>query len=118
MSRAVRPFVYMLACSAALTLGLLLIKILTSFPAIQYVHLLVNYDFGVIKRALIGAVVGRIRPRVGVLDVYVVGLSAWLPALVTYLALFRRNFGLSRLTFRQLAIRLASPFFFQNVMFS
>src|SRR5262245_17217873 len=86
MRRAVRPFVYMVACSAVLALGLLLIKIFTSFPGIQYVHLLVNYDFGMIKRALVGAVVGLVRPRVGLLDVYVVGLAVWLAALLTYLA--------------------------------
>ena len=118
MRRAVRPFVYMVACSAVLALGLLLIKIFTSFPGIQYVHLLVNYDFGMIKRALVGAVVGLVRPRVGLLDVYVVGLAAWLAALVAYLAVFRRTFGFSERTFPLLAIILSSPFFFKNFMFS
>jgi hypothetical protein len=118
MRRAVRPFVYMVACSAALALGLLLIKIFTSFPGIQYVHLLVNYDFGMIKRALVGAVVGLIRPQVGLIDVYVVGLAAWLAALVTYLAVFRRTFGFSERTFPLLALILSSPFFFKNFMFS
>jgi hypothetical protein len=113
-----RPFVYMVACSAVLALGLLLIKIFTSFPGIQYVHLLVNYDFGMIKRALVGAVVGLVRPRVGLLDVYVVGLAAWLAALVAYLAVFRRTFGFSERTFPLLAIILSSPFFFKNFMFS
>jgi hypothetical protein len=118
MRRAVRPFVYMLACSGAIAVGLLLVKILGSFPRIQYIHLLVNYDFGVIKRALIGAVVGLFRPRVGLLDVYVVGLAAWLAALATYLAVFRRTFGFSERTFPLFAIILSSPFFFKNFMFS
>src|SRR5438093_6596512 len=99
MRCAVRPFAYMVACSAAIAIALLLHKILAAFPGIQYVHLLVNYDFGVIKRALVGAVVGLVRPRVGLLDVYVVGLAAWLAALVTYLAAFRRIFGFSERTF-------------------
>jgi hypothetical protein len=118
MRRAIRPFIAMVACSAALALGLLLIKIFTSFPGIQYVHLLVNYDFGPIKRALIGAVVGLVRPRVGLIDVYVIGIAAWLAALVTYLAVFRRTFGFSERTFPLLAIILSSPFFFKNFMFS
>jgi hypothetical protein len=113
-----RPFVFMLACSAVIVVGLLMVKILASFPGIQYVHLLVNYDFGVIKRALIGAMVSLVRPRVGLVDVYVVGLAAWLAALVAYLAVFRRTFGFSERTFPLLAIVLSSPCFFKNFMFS
>jgi hypothetical protein len=116
--RAVRPFVLMLICSAVIAVGLLVIKITTSFPGIQYTHLLVNYDFGVIKRALVGAVVSLFRPRVGLVDVYVVGLTAWLAALIAYLAVFRRTFGFSERTFPLLAIILSSPVFFKNFMFS
>ena len=116
--RAVRPFVLMLICSAVIVIGLLVIKITTSFPGIQYTHLLVNYDFGVIKRALVGAVVSLFRPKVGLVDVYVVGLTAWLAALIAYLAVFRRTFGFSERTFPLLAIILSSPVFFKNFMFS
>jgi hypothetical protein len=113
-----RPFVGMLVCSAVIAIGLLLIKIFTSFPAIQYVHLLVNYDFGLIKRALIGAIVALVRPRVGLIDVYVIGLSAWLVMLAAYLLAFRRTFGFSERTFPLLALILSSPCFFKNFMFS
>jgi hypothetical protein len=116
--RAVRPFAFMLACSAVIVIGLLVIKITTSFPGIQYVHLLVNYDFGVIKRALIGAIVSLFRPRVGLVDVYVVGLTTWVATLVAYLAVFRKTFGFSERTFPLLVIILSSPFFFKNFMFS
>jgi hypothetical protein len=115
---AVRPFVLMLICSAVIVIGLLVIKITTSFPGIQYTHLLVNYDFGVIKRALVGAVVSLFRPRVGLVDVYVIGLTTWLATLITYLAVFRRTFGFSERTFPLLAIILSSPCFFKNFMFS
>jgi hypothetical protein len=117
-SRAVRPFVFMLACSAAIVIGLLISKIVGSFPRLQYVHLLVNYDFGLIKRALVGAIVSLFRPRVGLVDVYVLGLATWLAALVAYLAVFRKTFGISERTFPLLAIILSSPFFFKNFMFS
>jgi hypothetical protein len=118
-SRAVlRPFVLMLACSAVIVIGLLINKIVTSFPGIQYTHLLVNYDFGLIKRALVGAIVSLFRPRVGLVDVYVVGLTAWLAALIAYLAVFRKTFGFSERTFPLLAIILSSPVFFKNFMFS
>jgi hypothetical protein len=116
--RAVRPFMFMLACSAAIVIGLLIVKLVASFPGIQYVHLLVNYDFGVIKRALVGAIVSLFRPRVGLVDVYVVGLTAWLGALIAYLAVFRRTFGFSERTFPLLAIILSSPVFFKNFMFT
>jgi len=108
----------MLACSAIIVAGLLLHKILASFPGIQYVHLLVNYDFGVIKRGLVGAIVSVFRPRVGLVDVYVVGLTVWLATLVAYLAVFRKTFGFSERTFPLLAIILSSPCFFKNFMFS
>jgi hypothetical protein len=117
-SHGVRPFVLMLVCSAVIVIGLLVIKVTTSFPGIQYTHLLVNYDFGVIKRALVGAVVSLFRTRVGLVDVYVVGLTAWLAALIAYLAVFRRTFGFSERTFPLLAIILSSPVFFKNFMFS
>jgi hypothetical protein len=116
--RATRPFVFMLVCSAVIVIGLLVIKILASFPGMQYVHLLVNYDFGVIKRALVGAIVSVFRPRVGLVDVYVVGMAAWLAALIAYLAVFRKTFGFSERTLPLLAIILSSPFFFKNFMFS
>jgi hypothetical protein len=116
--RALRSFVFMLACSAAIVVGLLINKMLTSFPGIQYTHLLVNYDFGLIKRALIGAIVSLFRPRVGLVDVYVVGLTVWLAALIAYLAVFRKTFGFSERTFPLLAIILSSPVFFKNFMFS
>jgi len=116
--RALMVFAAMLACSAAIVIGLLLVKIFASFPRIQYVHLLVNYDFGLIKRALVGAIVSLFRPRVGVVDVYVIGLAIWLAALAAYLAVFRRTFGFSERTFPLLAMILSSPFFFKNFMFS
>jgi hypothetical protein len=108
----------MLACSTVIVIGLLIIKITTSIPRIQYVHLLVNYDFGLIKRALVGAILSLFRPRVGFVDVYVIGLTAWLAALIAYLAVFRKTFGFSERTFPLLAIILSSPFFFKNFMFS
>src|SRR5262249_41798306 len=79
---------------------------------------LVNYDFGVIKRALIGAIVSVFRPKVGLVDVYGLGLATWLAALIAYLAVFRRTFGFSERTLPLLAIILSSPFFFKNFMFS
>src|SRR5215467_14338138 len=116
--RALRAFAAMLACSAVIVIGLLVSKILFSFPRIQYVHLLVNYDFGLIKRALVGAIVSLFRPRVGLLDVYVIGLAAWLATLATYLLAFRRTFGFSERTFPLLALILSSPCFFKNFMFT
>jgi hypothetical protein len=115
---AVRPFALMLACSAAIVAALLAVKIVASSPRIQYLHLLVTYDFGVIKRALVGALVSLFRPKVGLLDVYLIGLATWLSTLVTYLFVFRKTFGFSERTLPLLAIILGSPFFFKNFMFS
>ena len=115
---AARPFALMLACSAAIVVALLIFKIVGSFPKIQYLHLLVTYDFGVIKRALVGELVSLFRPKVGLLDVYLLGLATWLATLVAYLLVFRKTFGFSERTLPLLAIILGSPFFFKNFMFS
>jgi hypothetical protein len=114
---ALRPFAYMLACSAAIAAALLVVKIF-SIPRIQYIHLLVTYDFGVIKRAMIGELLSFFRPKVGFVDVFVLGVAMWLSTLITYLFVFRKTFGFSERTFPLLAMILCSPFFFKNFMFS
>src|SRR4051794_2389508 len=53
----------MLAVNAAVMLGVALHKI-TLPPYIPYIHLLVDYHFGFIKRGMIGAILGLFTARV------------------------------------------------------
>jgi hypothetical protein len=116
--RAVRPYVAMLICSGLIAAALFVGKLLTHTPSLTYLHFLVTYDFGIIKRALVGEIVSLFQSKVGIIDVYVFGLTAWLIALATYLVVFRRTFTLSRQSLPLLALILGSPFVFKNFMFT
>jgi hypothetical protein len=115
--RAVRPFVWMLACSGVLCLALTYDKYIKVFPLL-YAHFLVSYEFGLIKRGLIGEVASLFLSKVSYHHVVIIGMVAWLTTLGTYLAVFRKTFTFSLRTLPLLAIVLGSPFFFKNFMFS
>src|SRR5881398_1420627 len=83
----------MLAVNAAVMLGVFLYKI-TLPPFVPYIHLLVDYQFGFIKRALIGALVSLFVAKVPVWLVFAIAGAAWLITLGLFVLLFRRTFGL------------------------
>ncbi|MBV9561054.1 MAG: hypothetical protein JOY90_11435 [Bradyrhizobium sp.] len=87
-------------------------------PFVPYIHLLVDYHFGFIKRALIGAVVALFTAKVPVWLVFALGGSVWLLTLALFLVLFRRTFGLDEKSLPLLVLTAGSPFFFKNFMFS
>ncbi|MDU6673675.1 MAG: hypothetical protein E6501_34375, partial [Bradyrhizobium sp.] len=87
----------MLAVNAAVMLGVVLHK-LTLPPYIPYIHLLVDYHHGFIKRALIGAIVGLFTTKVPVWLVFALGGTVWLITFALFVQLFRRTFGLDRTT--------------------
>jgi hypothetical protein len=115
--RAIRPFALMLVCSSVIGLVLFYDKHTKVFPLL-YAHFLVSYEFGIIKRGLVGEIASLFLTKVSYYHVLVVGLTAWMITLATYLAVFRKTFTLSFRTFPLLAFILASPFFFKNFMFS
>src|SRR5258707_11551676 len=86
------PWRVMMAVNAAVALGVLLRKI-TLPPFVPYIHLLVDYHFGFIKRALIGAVVSLFAAKVPVWLVFALAGAAWLVTLGLFIQLFRRTFG-------------------------
>ena len=73
----------MVAVNAAVVVGVLLYKIPRP-PYVPYIHLLVDYHFGFIKRALIGAVVGLFTSKVPVWLVFVLGGATWLVTLALF----------------------------------
>jgi hypothetical protein len=115
--RSARPFALMLACSVAICLVLFYQRLDKVFPLL-YAHFLVSYEFGLIKRGLVGEIASLLVAKVSYHHVVFVGLTLWLITLATYLEAFRRTFTLSIRTFPLLAVILGSPFFFKNFMFS
>jgi hypothetical protein len=109
------PWRLMIALNAAVALGVLLHKI-TLPPFVPYIHLLVNYHFGFIKRALIGAAVSLVFAKVPVWLVFALGGAVWLITLGLFVALFRRTFGFNDRQLPLLVFMAGSPFFFKNFM--
>src|SRR3954453_22289308 len=71
------PWRLMIAVNAAVIIGVFLYKI-TREPYVPYIHLLVDYHFGFIKRALIGATVSLFLAAVPVWFVFALGGAVWL----------------------------------------
>ncbi|MGC2776173.1 MAG: hypothetical protein WA418_11145, partial [Bradyrhizobium sp.] len=107
----------MLAVNAAVMLGVFLHKI-TLPPYIPYIHLLVDYHNGFIKRALIGAVVGLFTTKVPVWLVFALAGSVWLITFALFLQLFRRTFGFDRAQLPLFVFTAGSPFVFKNFLFT
>jgi hypothetical protein len=109
------PWRVMLAVNAAVIVGVFLHKI-TLPPYVPYIHLLVDYHFGFLKRALIGALVGLFTAKVPVWLVFALAGAAWLATLALFIALFRRTFGFSRQHQPLFVFMAGSPFFLKNFM--
>jgi hypothetical protein len=97
--------------------GVFLHKI-TLPPYIPYIHLLVDYHYGFIKRALIGAVVGLFTGKVPVWLVFALAGGVWLITFALFTQLFRRTFGFSRAQLPVFVFTAGSPFVFKNFLFT
>jgi hypothetical protein len=109
------PWRVMLVVNAAVLVGVFLHKI-TLPPFVPYIHLLVDYHFGFLKRALIGAVVALFTAKVPVWLVFALAGTAWLATLGLFIALFRRTFGFSEEHLPLFVFMIGSPFFLKNFM--
>jgi hypothetical protein len=109
------PWRVLLALNAAIMAGVFIHKIQLP-PYVPYIHLLVDYHFGFVKRALIGAVVALFTAKVPVWLVFALGGGVWLITLGLYLRLFQRSFGFSATTLPLLVFTAGSPFFLKNFM--
>ncbi|MDH6259366.1 hypothetical protein M2427_003294 [Bradyrhizobium sp. BR13661] len=115
--RLQNPWRLMLAVNIAVVTGVFIHKILLQ-PYVPYIHLLVTYQFGFIKRALIGAIVGLFTAKVPVWLVFALGGTVWLVTLGLFVQLFRRTFGLDDKSLPLFIFIAGSPFFFKNFMHS
>jgi hypothetical protein len=109
------PWRVMLAVNVAVLAGVFWHKILLA-PFVPYIHLLVDYHFGFIKRALIGAVVSLFTAKVPVWLVFALAGAVWLITLGLFVRLFQRTFGFDDKNLPLFLFMAASPFFFKNFM--
>ncbi len=109
------PWRLMLVVNLAVVIGVFLHKIALP-PYVPYIHLLVDYHFGFIKRALIGAVVALFTAKVPVWLVFALAGGTWLVTLGLFVKLFRRTFGFEEKHLPLFVLIAGSPFFFKNFM--
>ena len=109
------PWRLLIAINAAVIVGVFIHKILLP-PYVPYIHLLVDYRFGFIKRALIGAIVALFASKVPVWLVFALSGAMWLVTLGLFLGLFRRVFGFTDKTLPLFVFMAGSPFFLKNFM--
>ena len=109
------PWRLMLAVNVAVAFGVFLHKIALP-PYIPYIHLLVDYHFGFIRRALIGEIVSLFSSHVAVWLVFVIGGLAWLVTLGLFIRLFQRTFGFDAEHMPLFVLMAGSPFFLKNFM--
>ena len=109
------PWRLMLAVNAAVISGVLIHKILLP-PYVPYIHLLVDYHFGFVKRALIGAIVALFAQKVPVWLVFALGAATWLVTAGLFVKLFRRTFGFDDAHLPLFVFIAGSPFFLKNFM--
>jgi hypothetical protein len=109
------PWRLMLAVNVAVVIGVFLHKMALP-PYVPYIHLLVDYHFGFIKRALIGAVVALFTAKVPVWLVFALAGGVWLATLGLFVQLFRRTFGFDGKHLPLFILIAGSPFFFKNFM--
>ncbi|WBL79028.1 hypothetical protein I3J27_00945 [Bradyrhizobium xenonodulans] len=109
------PWRLLLAINAAVIVGVFVHKIQLP-PYVPYIHLLVDYHFGFIKRALIGAIVALFIDKVPVWLVFALGGVTWLVTLGLYARLFQKTFGFTAKTLPLFVFIGGSPFFLKNFM--
>jgi hypothetical protein len=112
-----KPWPLLLAINAAVIVGVFIHKIWLP-PYIPYIHLLVDYRFGFIKRALIGAIVSLFTAKVPVWLVFALSGTVWLVTLALFVQLFRKTFGFQEKNLPLFIFMAGSPFFFKNFMHS
>jgi hypothetical protein len=109
------PWRVMLAVNVAVMSGVLIHKI-TLPPYVPYIHLLVDYHFGFVKRALIGEIVSLFTEKVPVWLVFALGGAIWVLTAFLFVKLFRRTFGFDDAHMPLFVFTAGSPFFLKNFM--
>ena len=110
-----RPWRWMLALDCIIAPAVLLSTVFLDSPRYPgYMHLLVTYHFGFIRRALVGTVLSAFTDAVPFWYVYALAIVAWIVTLVLFVAVFRKVFGFKPENFPLFVFVIGSPFFFKN----
>ncbi len=109
------PWRLMLAVNAVVFIGVFLHKVSLP-PYVPYIHLLVDYDFGFTKRALIGATVSLFTAKVPVWLVFALAGAVWLVTLGLFVKLFHSAFYFDDKHLPLFILMAGSPFFLKNFM--
>lgn len=84
------------------------------YQYMAYQHLLVDYHFGFIKRALVGAAWSLVFPKVPIWAVYVTGGLVWAVTLALFVLVFRKLYGFSERHLPLFVFTACSPMLFGN----
>lgn len=105
----------MLALDCIITSVVLFYTVFVDSPRYPgYMHLLVTYHFGFVRRALVGTVLSGFTDAVPFWYVYAIAIAAWIVTLVLFVAAFRKVFGFKLENFPLFVFVIGSPFFFKN----
>src|SRR6202167_3091984 len=113
-----RPWRWMLAIDATITVLSFVYQIFFHVPLLEYSQYLTTYHFGFARRALIGSIIALFTDHVPISLVYILGIIIWLITVALFLAAFRKTFGFTQKTFALFVFVIGSPFFFKNFMIS
>jgi hypothetical protein len=110
-----RPWRWMLAADLVIAVAGIVYTVLIDSPRFPgYMHLLVTYHFGFVRRALIGTIISWFTDTVPLWYVYALAIVAWIVALVLFVAAFRKVFGFAEKNVPLFVFLVGSPFFFKN----
>jgi len=114
-SRSNRPWRWMLALDCVIAPAALLHTVFLDSPRYPgYMHLLVTYHFGFVRRALVGTALSWFTDAIPFWYVYAIAIAAWAVTLVLFVAVFRKAFGFRSENFPLFVFVVGSPFFFKN----
>lgn len=104
----------LVAINLAIMIGYVIYKLARDFLPLPYIHFLVDYHFGFMRRALVGAVVSLALTKIPQWLPFAFGLTALAITFSLYLKLFQKTFGFSKATAPLFVFLAGSPFFFKN----
>jgi hypothetical protein len=105
----------MLALDGIIATAVLLYTVFIDSPRNPaYMHLLVTYHFGFVRRALVGSALSWFTDAVPLWSVYAIAVVAWIVTLVLFVAVFRKVYGFKAENFPLFVFVVGSPFFFKN----
>lgn len=108
----------MLVCDVLIVLGVFIYKISSHYPQLQYAQLLATYQFGIVRRALIGQLWSLFHSHVAAADVFLLGAIIILVTFAVFIFVFASIFRFCHETMPLFAYLVGSPFFFKNFVFS